>query len=125
MKSAMFCHADRVLETTPLASAAAAVLAGTASPQELLDVLLVSTVFCEAPECPGVMTVETPDGPVVPVFSSPFELARARGAVSWYSTSGMDLMVLLPEGHDLALDLAGEHPVRLRTAALQAAVHVS
>lgn len=107
-----------------LAEVAAAVLAGEAAPQELLEVLLVSTVFCEAPGDPGVMTVDTPDGPVVPVFSSPFQLARARGAVSWFSTSGMDLMVLLPDGHDLDLDPAGEHPLRLRTAALQAVVTV-
>jgi len=112
-------------ELSMLAVTAASVLAGRASPQELLDVLLVSTVSCQAPELPGVMTVDTPQGPVVPVFSSPFELARARGAVSWFSTSGMDLLVLLPHGHDVALDAAGSHPVRLRTAALQAAVHVT
>ena len=107
-----------------LSAAAADVLAGAATPQELLDVLLVSTVFCEAPDSPGVRTVDTPEGPVIPVYSPPLQLDRARGAVGWFSTSGMDLMVLLPEGHDLALDPAGEHPVRLRTAALQAAVTV-
>ena len=107
-----------------LSVVAADVLAGAATPQELLDLLLVSTVFCEAPESPGVMTVDKPEGPVVPVYSSPLQLARARGAVGWFSTSGMDLMVLLPDGHDLALDPAGESPVRLRTAALQAAVTV-
>jgi len=114
-----------MVQMTRLSTVAAAVLEGSASPQELLDVLVVSTVFCQAPELPGVMAVDTLQGPVVPVFSSPFELARARGAVSWFSTSGMDLLVLLPDGHDLALDAAGSHPVRLRTAALQAAVHVT
>ena len=107
-----------------LSVAAADVFAGVATPQELLDVLPVSTVFREAPEGPGVRTVDTPEGPVVPVYSSPLQLARARGAMDWFSTSVMDLGVPLPDGHDLALDPAGDYPVRLQTAALQAAVMV-
>ena len=44
--------------------------------------------------------------------------------MDWFSTSVMDLGVPLPDGHDLALDPAGDFPVRLQTAALQAAVMV-
>lgn len=104
---------------------AAAIATGTADAQALLTALLQATVFCEAPETPGVMTAATPDGPVVPVFSSLGELVAARGAVSWFSTSGQELLGLLPAGHDLLLDPAGPNPLQLHPAALQAAVHVS
>jgi hypothetical protein len=107
-----------------LAAVAAGAAAGTVQPQELLTALLGSTVFCEAPETPGVMTVDTPSGPVVPVFSSLLALGAARGSVRWFSTSGMDLLMLLPDGHDIVLDVAGEHPVRLRSAALRPAMEV-
>jgi len=108
-----------------LAEAARGTRDGTVSPEELLAALLRSTVFCEAPETPGVMTAETEDGPVVPVYTSLVELAAARGAVPWFSTTGLDLLGLLPHGHDLALDPAGPTPLVLRTAALRPAVHVS
>ena len=108
-----------------LSEVALAVVAGTAEPEELLSVLQGSVVFCEAPETPGVMTVKTPEGPLVPVFSSLAELATARGAVAWFSTTGLDLLDLLPAGHDLLLDPAGPVPLRLRTASLRRVVHVS
>lgn len=98
---------------------------GEADPQSVLTALLSATVFCEAPEAPGVMTAETEQGPVVPVFSSLAELAAARGPAAWFSTSGQDLLGVLPAGHDLLLDPAGQTPVRLHTAAVRAAVHVS
>lgn len=112
-------------DSLSLSQLAAAVVEGDAEPQTLLAALLRSTVFCEAPERPGVMTAHIPAGPVVPVYSSIAELAAARGAVAWFSTSGQDLLDLLPDGHDLLLDSAGSCAVLLRRTALRPGVHVS
>ena len=109
----------------PLADVAADVLAGVAGPQQLLWALLAAPLWCEAPPTPGVLTAETPTGPVVCVHSSLAQLAAARGPVSWFACTGADLLDLLPEGVDLLLDPAGETPLRLRTPALRRAVHVA
>ena len=109
-----------------LVDAAQRVLAGSGRPQELLDAFLESTVLCEAPDRPGVVPARTADGrDVVCVHSSAAQLAAARGVVPWFSTSGLDLLGLLPPGHDLLLDPAAPHAVLLRTDLLRRAVHVS
>lgn len=56
---------------------------------------------------------------MVPVFSSERELVRARGPVRWFATTGADVLGLLPEGYDIVLDMAGDFPLRLRSAALR------
>jgi len=87
-------------------------------PQELHEAFLDALVIFEAGEKPGFLAVGPPNDRVVPVFSSEAQLARAQGPVKWFATSGADLYGLLPEGHDLILDIAGEHPLRLRRAAV-------
>jgi hypothetical protein len=52
------------------------------------------------------------------VFSSPDQLALARGTVPWFSMTGADLLDQLPPGYDLVLDIAGPTPLRLRADAL-------
>ena len=59
----------------------------------------------------------------MPVFSSVEQLALARGPVGWFSTTGADLLAQLPAGYDLVLDIAGQHPLRLRPGA--AGVHAT
>jgi hypothetical protein len=44
--------------------------------------------------------------------------------VRWFSTTGTDLLALLPDGYDIALDVAGPSPLRLRPAALRSVVEV-
>jgi hypothetical protein len=107
-----------------LREVADAVVDGRSGPEQLLEALLAATVWCEAPETPGVVPAQTPAGPVVCVHSSPAELAAARGAVPWFSCTGADLLALLPDGLDLLLDPAGARPLVLRTAALRRAVRV-
>lgn len=104
-----------------LAEVAADVAAGRASPRELHDAFLAATVFCEAGDRPGFMATGPPGAGLVPVFSSEQELIRARGPVRWFATTGVDLLGLLPDGHDIVLDLAGDAPLRLRPAALRPA----
>lgn len=109
-----------------LVDTATRVLAGRATPQELLEAFLSAVVLCEAPQRPGVVPARTADGrDVVCVHSSPSQLAAARGVVPWFSTTGLDLLGLLPPGHDLLLDPASPHAVLLRTAGLRRAVHVA
>jgi len=92
-------------------------------PERLLRALLGATVYLEAPDRPGVMVVPTTLGPVTPVFSDLGKLARERGAVAWFSTTGADLLALAP-GADLLLDPGTDHAVVLRAGALRRAVHV-
>lgn len=107
---------------TALATAARACGSPVAA-ERLLRIFLESTVFLEAPERPGVMVVPTPRGPVTPVFSGLDLLARERGGVAWFSTTGADLMALAPDT-DLLLDPGTEYAVLLRAGALRRAVHV-
>jgi hypothetical protein len=93
--------------------------AGRAAPADLHGALLGATLYCERGPAPGFRALGEPGGGVVPVFTSPEQLALARGTVPWFSLSGSDLLDLLPAGYDLLLDIAGEAPVRLLTAALE------
>ena len=76
-------------------------------------------MFCEAGERPGFLAVGSPGDGFIPVFSSEAELARARGAVKWFSTTGADLYGLVPNGYDLLLDVAGLAPLRLSPSAVE------
>ena len=109
----------------PLAKVAQDAAEGRASAAELHEAFLAATVYCEAGDKPGFQAVGRPGAGLIPVFTSEVELARARGAVAWFSTTGADLLGLLPEGYDIGLDLAGETPLRLRPSALRPVVEVS
>ena len=102
-----------------LADIARDVVAGLATPADLHAALLGATVYCEQDPSPGFCSLGTPGAGVVPVFSSPEQLALARGTVPWFSLSGADLLDLLPTGYDLVLDIGGPTPLRLRPAALE------
>lgn len=101
-----------------LADVAAGVAAGTATPAELHAAFLAAEVFCEGGTTVGFRALGTPGAGVIPVFTSLDQLALARGPVRWFSTTGDDLLGLLPAGYDLLLDAAGPAPLRLRPAAL-------
>ena len=105
-----------------LADVARAFSAGEADAQTLHEAFLAATLWCEAGDRPGFQAFGTQGSGMVPVFTSETELARARGAVSWFSTNGADLLDLVPEGYDLVLDMAGETPLVLRPAALRRTV---
>ncbi len=77
-------------------------------------------VFCQRGTDPGFHALGAPRAGVIPVFSSPDQLALACGTVPWFSMTGADLLDQLPAGYDLVLDIAGSTPLRLRAAALTA-----
>lgn len=81
---------------------------------------LAATVYCERGTDPGFLGLGSPHAGVVPVFSSPEQLALARGPVPWFAMTGADLLDQLPAGYDLVLDIAGSSPLRLRADALTA-----
>ena len=89
-------------------------------PRHLHETFLAATVYCERAEHPGLRALGAAHAGVVPVFSSPEQLALASGAVPWFSVTGAELLGLLPAGYDLVLDLAGPAPLRLRPGALTA-----
>lgn len=101
-----------------LRRAAAGVAAGTATAHDLHRVLLTATLWCEAPESPGFVAQGRPPQAVVAIYSSPEQLAAHRGPVRWFSTTGADLLGLMPAGYDLVLDPAGPAPLRIRPSAL-------
>ncbi|MFD8524440.1 SseB family protein [Streptomyces capillispiralis] len=142
-------------EAAGLAEVVRRAKAGEASPQDVFDAFLRARVYCERPEEPGFLTVTAPARPaagtssgsrildlatapdpsagvtppdrLVPVFTSleRFELFTGGGA--WFSTTGADVLDLLPPGLDVWLDPAAEHAVRLSSAATRTepVLHVS
>jgi hypothetical protein len=52
------------------------------------------------------------------VFTSEAELLKARGAVRWFSTTGADVLDLIPGGYELVVDMQGVTPLRLQPAAV-------
>ena len=93
---------------------------GVGSPAQLHTTFLASVLYCERGDTPGFRALGSPGAGVVPVFSSPEQLALARGTVRWFSLTGAALHDLLPPGYDLLLDMGGSAPLRLRTDALTA-----
>ena len=92
---------------------------GRTTPHEFHEALLSAQVFCEAGERPGFVAVGPPGGGFIPVFTSEAELARARGPVRWFATTGADLFGLVPQGYDVILDMAGATPLRVKPSAVE------
>jgi hypothetical protein len=98
----------------PLTEVAAEFTASLTASHELHEAFL-SAVFCEADELPGFVAVGSPGDGFIPVFSSEAELARARGPVKWFSTTGADLFGLVPDGYQRQAISRGQG-VALRTS---------
>ena len=114
-------YAEHVLAHAPsLADVARDVALGAVPPARLHEAFLTATVYCQRGSGPGFRALGAPRAGVVPVFSSPDQLALASGTVPWFSMTGADLLDQLPAGYDLVLDIAGPGPLRLRIAALSA-----
>ena len=102
-----------------LAATARRWLVGSAGVEELHQAFLTATVFLQAGDRPGLMVVGVPPHGLVPVWTSEAELARSIGSSAWFSTTGADLLDLLPAGYDLVLDPDGDTALRLRPSALR------
>jgi len=96
---------------------------GAASVDALRNVLDSMTVFALRPATPGVVVCEVPDfGRWVAAFTSLRCLAWfttkggtvETGPVEWLSTSGADLIELLPAGVGMLIDPGQDHAVALR-----------
>jgi putative intracellular protease/amidase len=98
--------------------------AGTATPADLHRAFLAATVYCERGAEPGFQAWGGAEAGLIPVYTSPEQLALARGTVPWFALTGADLLDQLPAGYDLLLDPGGEAPLRLRPAALTRRVTV-
>ena len=99
-----------------LADVAASVASGDADASLLGPAFCAAAVFALAADRPGVLA---PVGGPVPVFTSLNQLSRFAGPARWLSTSGEDLLRLLPPGTDLLLDPASDTPLRLNGAAVR------
>jgi SseB protein N-terminal domain len=107
-----------VAQAPVLADAVRDVVAGVAGPADLHAAFRGATIYCERGPAPGFRALGPAGAGVVPVFSSPEQVALARGTVGWFSLPGAELLDLLPEGYDVVLDIGGDTPLRLRPAAL-------
>ncbi|MFJ9661488.1 SseB family protein [Streptomyces griseoflavus] len=139
-------------DTAGLAGTVRRAKRGEASPQDVFDAFLRTRVYCERPEKPGFLTMNAPesaadDAPprsrildlataepaapaatrLVPVFTSLEQFQLFTGGGAWFSTTGADLLDLLPPELDVWLDPAAEHTVRLASAATAAepVLHIS
>jgi hypothetical protein len=99
--------------TTDLLNAAS----NPSDPTTLLDAFLLATVFSPAPPDPGVIVLDIDGMPTVPVFTTEQGLADFAGDCDWFSTTGLDLLGLLPIGVPIALDPNGRHPLLIDPAA--------
>ncbi|MBT3166166.1 SseB family protein [Streptomyces sp. Vc74B-19] len=130
---------------------------GEASPHDVFETFLQARVYCERPDNPGFLTVTASEVPgeddhaprgsrildlavvsdttaptqqparLVPVFTSLEQFALFTGGGAWFSTTGADVLDLLPPGLDVWLDPAAEHAVRLASAAtkIEPVLHIS
>jgi hypothetical protein len=112
------------VSSRPLADVAGDVAASLATPADLHAAFLSSTVYCERGAEPGFRALGPAGQGLIPVYSSPEQLALARGTVRWFALTGSDLLEVLPAGYDLLLDQGGGAPVRLRPAALARRVSI-
>jgi SseB protein N-terminal domain len=101
-----------------LADVARDVTADAATPADLHAAFLAATVYCERGDEPGFRALGAAGEGLIPVYSSPEQLALARGTVPWFALTGSELLDLLPAGYDLLLDQGGPAPLQLRPAAL-------
>lgn len=106
-----------VPQTADLPGAIAALRAGEATEQQVEQAFRAATLWFRRPERPGFLVSEADGGPLIAVFSSLAQLVRYAGACDWASTSGDDLLGLLPGGHRLVLDPLGADPQLIDPAA--------
>lgn len=105
--------------TSELASTARRWVDGSADVGELHQAFLTAIVFLQAADRPGFMALGAPPDGLVPVWSSEAEFSQSVGPGAWFSTSGADLLRLLPAGYDLLLDPESDAALRLRPSALR------
>jgi hypothetical protein len=91
---------------------------GLATPDELFEGFLAAWLYSPAPPEPGVFVLDVRGKRVVPVFTSETELERFMGQTAWFSTTGLDLLTLLPEGVTMGLDMASSHRLQLDPTAV-------
>jgi SseB protein N-terminal domain len=118
--------ADYAPAVDDLGDAVERFVTGSLSAAEFTDRFRQSRVYALRRESPGFVAVGPPGAGYIPIFSSLTELARygatfpsryAEG-VDWLSTTGEDLLTLLPEGYGLVVNVASEHAVRLDATAI-------
>ena len=103
----------------PLAEVARDLKRGKVTPEELFDAFVAATLYSPAPPRPGVHVLDVRGEKVVPVFTTEAELARFMGRCRWFSTTGLDLLGLLPAGVTIGVDMASPHRLQLDPAAVR------
>lgn len=90
---------------------------GDGDPPALAAALSRTRLYCVRLEHVGFAAVGPAGAGFVPMFTSLEQLALFAGEpCDWFSGPGADLVRLLPQGYDIAVDLGGVMPVRLHAA---------
>jgi hypothetical protein len=95
-----------------LVKAAEALHAGTLAFTDFMAVFKAAQVYAIAPRYPGIEVARGTLGEWVTVFSSKEAFARSGGR-AWFSTTGADLLRLLPVGVQAVLDPYDRHHVTI------------
>jgi type III secretion system (T3SS) SseB-like protein len=101
--------------------------AGDLGADVLTERFLVTRVYALRTERPGFVAVGTPGSGYIPIFSTLAEVwrytaqfpERYSDGVDWLSSTGEDLLTLVPKGYGLVLDVASDHAVRLEATGIQ------
>ncbi len=102
-------------QATPLIEALRRMTSGEGGAKEAFEIFLHTRVFCRAGKQPGVRAIGKPGAGAVPIFTSLDVLARyqaVRGEAEnakWFSTTGKDLIELLPKGYAVLIDPGTDH----------------
>lgn len=107
---------------TPLARVASAFAAGRVDSAAFAAAFAAAPVYAVRPSHPappGLVAVGEPGSGHVLVFTSLDELGRQAGECDWLSTTGDDLLALVPDGYGVLVDAAGERPLALPATALR------
>lgn len=102
-----------------LVTVARQVWAGSRGPGDFMDTFAGTVVFARRPERPALLVADLGDqGRWMVAFSTVERLAAYAGECDYFSTSGADLLELIPPGVGLMVDPGDEHrfPVLARMA---------
>ncbi|MCF2533209.1 SseB family protein [Yinghuangia soli] len=104
-------------DLTELLEQIARFVEGDGDPPLLVAALRAARLYCVKPEHVGFSAIGPAGAGFVPVFTSLEQMALFMAEpCNWFSMPGNDLLRLLPEGYDIAVDLGSLMPVRLHAA---------
>jgi hypothetical protein len=111
-----------VRDGAEIESATRSLLAGEIEFDEYVGTFLNGRVWFKRGDEVGFLAVGPPGNGFIPIYSSELALARGEGECEWASTTGEDVLRLLPRGYDFLLDRGSDTELRLARLEIEGAV---